>query len=212
MKRPAIRELLLWALLATSASVHLLNNWPPSTTTRNLPAPPEARLGEELPILRGSNSSHTCMSQKAFDRVLQQSADLGQQLGLCTTQLATVRTQMLAMAGGDGEHLSSTKAAAAQSGGWVEGPRVRTDRSSSGETTAAVGDATGASETTQARTLPGAPPPLGGRVTVQLVGTAEALQVQSSADPPRRPGRAVSGAQQLRALRAAACCRRWLFA
>ena len=109
--------------------------------------------------------------QKAFDRVLQQSADLGQQLGLCTTQLATVRTQMLAMAGGDGEHLSSTKAAAAQSGGWVEGPRVRTDRSSSDETTAAVGDATGASETTQARTLTGAPPPLGGRVTVQLVGT-----------------------------------------
>ena len=130
------------------------------------------------------------MSQKAFDRVLQQSADLGQQLGLCTTQLATVRTQMLAMAGGDGEHLSSTKAAAAQSGGWVEGPRVRTDRSSAGETTAAAGDATGASETTQARTLPGAPPPLGGRVTVQLVGTAEALQVQTSADPPRRPGRA----------------------
>ena len=97
------------------------------------------------------------MGQKAFDRVLQQSADLGQQLGLCTTQLATVRTQMLAMAGGDGEHLSSTKAAAAQSGGWVEGPRVRTDRSSSEETTAAVSDA-GASETTQALTLTGAPP------------------------------------------------------
>ena len=115
------------------------------------------------------------MGQRAFDRVLQQSADLGQQLGLCTTQLATVRTQMRAMAsqlaGGDGERLSSTEAAAAQSGGWVEGPRVRTDRSSLGETTAAVGDATGASETTQARTLPGAPPPLGGRVTVQLVGT-----------------------------------------
>jgi hypothetical protein len=166
MKRPAIRELLLWALLATSASVHLLNNWPPSTTTRNVSAPPEARLGGELPILPGSNSSHTCMSQKALDRVLQQSAALSQQLGLCTTQLATVRTQMRAMsqlAGSDGERLLSTEAAAAQSGGWVEGPRVWTDRSSSDETTAAVGDATGASETTQARTLTGAPPPLGGR-------------------------------------------------
>jgi hypothetical protein len=101
------------------------------------------------------------MGQKAFDRVLQQSADLGQQLGLCTTQLATERTQMRAMAsqlaGGDGERLSATEAAAAQSGGWVEGPRVRTDRSSSDETTAAVSDA-GASETTQARTLTGAPP------------------------------------------------------
>ena len=162
MKRPAIRELLLWALLAMSASVHLLGNWPSTTTPNNVSAPPEARLGGELPIPPGSNSSHTCMSQKAFDRVLQQSADLGQQLGLCTTQLATVRTQMRAMASqlarGDGERLSSTEAAAARSGGWVEGPRVRTDRSSSDEPTAAVGDATGASETTQARTLTGAPP------------------------------------------------------
>ena len=150
MKWAAIRELLLWVLVATLASVHLVRNWPWTTNESTLEA-------------RGPNSSHhSCDSQKAFDHLLHgllhQNADLDQLLGLCTTQLKTVRTQMRAMTSSQ----SLTKAAAAHGRGRIGGPHVRTGRSSSNEPTVAVGGALGASEDTQAPTLTGAPPPLRG--------------------------------------------------